>query len=85
MVRRFDGGAGPEPSADALRWLASAHPRARLWLEPAGRSALRREYRWFGSHRHAVLNHAAADFATLLADGDECARRLFGAPSVPLR
>jgi hypothetical protein len=40
-------------------------------------AALRREYRWLGSHRHAVWNHAAADFATLCHDGEEVAQRLF--------
>lgn len=79
VFRRFDGSPGPVPDDEARAWLAAAHPAARLWLEPP--RALRREYRWHGSHRHAVLNLAAKDFATLLRDGEECARRLFGMPS----
>jgi hypothetical protein len=48
-----------------------------LWTEPCSARQLRREYRWLGSHRYAVWNHAAVDFATLLRDGEEAARRLF--------
>lgn len=78
VFRRFDGTSPPPPDASALGWLLATYPRARLWLERAHGRALRREYRWFGSHRYAVLNHAAADFATLQREGAECARRLFG-------
>jgi hypothetical protein len=78
VFRRFDGTAGPEPSDAARSWLAATHPDARLFTETSSRAQLRREYRWLGSHRYAVLNHAAADFTTLFADGAECARRLFG-------
>ncbi|MBL8728458.1 MAG: ATP-grasp domain-containing protein [Planctomycetes bacterium] len=78
VFRRFDGSAGPEPDPAALPWLESAHPEARLWHEAAGRAALRREYRWFGSHRFAVLNLSARDFDALAALGESCARRLFG-------
>lgn len=78
VFRRFDGLPGPEPDAAARAWLAATYPHARLWTEPCSARALAREYRWNGSHRYAVLNHAAADFATLFRDGEECARRLFG-------
>jgi len=84
VFRRFDGTTGPVPDPAALAWLAKTHPRARLWLEHAKGRALRREYRWYGSHRYAVLNHGAADFAALRRDGDECARRLFGVGALPL-
>lgn len=84
VFRRFDGSAGPVPDPDAQRWLAASHPRARLWLESASPRALRREYRWYGSHRHAVLNLSAADLGALLRDGTECGRRLFEVePAVP--
>lgn len=78
VFRRFDGSPGHVPGDAALRWLAQAHPEARLWLEPVPPRALRREYRWFGSHRHAVVNTSAADFAALRRLGAECERRLFG-------
>jgi len=85
VFRRFDGGPGPVPSPEALAWLEKTHPEARLWLEPSSPRALRREYRWLGSHRHAVLNHSAQDFAALLREGEECGRRLFGAGVLPQR
>ncbi len=78
VFRRFDGRPGVQPAATALAWLAATHPRSPLWTEPCSATALRREYRLLGSHRHAVWNHAATDFATLFADGEETARRLFG-------
>jgi hypothetical protein len=83
VFRRFDGTPAPAPTPEAIVWLETTHPHARLWLEPASARALRREYRWLGSHRHAILNHAAVDFATLLREGDECGRRLFGVPVLP--
>ena len=81
VFRRFDGTPGPVPSDEARAWLAATYPDARLWLEPCTARALRREYRWHGSHRHAVLNLAAPDFPALLRAADECARRLFGMPA----
>jgi hypothetical protein len=77
VFRRFDGRPGPEPDAAARAWLQQRHPDSRLWTEPCSARQLRREYRWLGSHRYAVWNHAAVDFATLLRDGEEAARRLF--------
>lgn len=78
VFRRFDGRPGAQPTPAACAWLSATHPGARLWTEPGRGSALRREYRWLGSHRYAVLNHTAPDFATLFRDGEECAQRLFG-------
>jgi hypothetical protein len=78
VFRRFDGRPGVEPDAAARAWLAATFPDSPLWTEPCSARALRREYRWLGSHRHAVWNHAAADFDTLFADGERVARRLFG-------
>ena len=83
VFRRFDGTPGPAPSAESLAWLAKTHPHAWLWLEPGSGRVLRREYRWLGSHRHAVLNHAASDFESLVREGEECGRRLFGAAVLP--
>ncbi len=84
VFRRFDGGAGLVPSDAGRAWLTATHPRARLWSEPVGAFARRREYRWVGSLRYAVLNHSAADAAALAHDGRECARRLFGVELPPL-
>jgi len=78
VFRRFDGRPGVEPGPAERAWLQARHPASRLWTEPCSARALRREYRWFGSHRYAIWNHAAADFATLRRDGEEVARRLFG-------
>ena len=77
VFRRFDGRPGPAPGAEARAWLGATHPQSRLWSEASSPRGVRREYRWLGSHRYAVWNHAAADFATLLRDGEEGARRLF--------
>lgn len=77
VFRRFDGQPGPLPDAAARTWLMARHPDSRLWIEPCSARQLRREYRWLGSHRYAVWNHAAADFTTLLCDGEEAARLLF--------
>ncbi|MCR9243480.1 MAG: ATP-grasp domain-containing protein [bacterium] len=78
--RRFDGGCGVVPSPASRDWLAASHPHAQLWLQPTDRRSVEREYRWLGSHRYAVLNCAAGDYAALQSVGDECGRRLFGAP-----
>jgi hypothetical protein len=83
VFRRFDGRPAPMPDAEALAWQRATFPDARLWLEPARGAALRREYRWLGSHRYAVLNHAAADFDRLLAEGERMGRRLFGVGVLP--
>ena len=81
--RRFDGQAGPAPDPAGLAWLATEHPRARLWLDEVDRRSLRREYRWHGSHRHAVWNASASDLQKLLAMAAECGRRLFGSHDQP--
>ncbi|HEX6811806.1 MAG TPA: ATP-grasp domain-containing protein [Planctomycetota bacterium] len=83
VFRRFDGTHGPMPAAGSEQWLAATFPRARLWLERSSAPALRREYRWFGSHRYAVLNLAAQDFVTLMRQGAECGQRLFGVGPLP--
>ncbi len=83
VFRRFDGLPGQRPATKELAWLHATHPQSRLWTEPCSRGALRREYRWLGSHRYAVWNHAAADRATLFADGAVVAQRLFGVTMPP--
>jgi biotin carboxylase len=84
VFRCFDGSAGAPPDPAGVQWLRTAAPEARLWLEPTTKAALHREYRWFGSHRHAVLNLAAADLPSLHEFAAAAARRLFGAAS-PVR
>ena len=83
VFRKFDGTSGPTTAPGAEKWLAATFPRARLWLERSNGSALAREYRWFGSHRYAVLNFAAQDFPTLMWQGAECGERLFGVGPLP--
>jgi hypothetical protein len=64
--RSFDGSACPRvPSRDALRWLAREMPQARLELYPKKGASLRREMKWLGSHRWAVLNMPGRDEADL--------------------
>ena len=80
--RRFDGSGIPAASGKGRRWLAKAHPNARLWLDATDRHSVQRQYRWLGSYRGAVLNCSGSDFAELQALGHECGRRLFG-PGAP--
>jgi biotin carboxylase len=78
VFRRFDGLPGVMPTDADRQWVAASFPGSRLWTEPASPGELRREYRWLGSHRYAVWNHAADDYGALLRDGAAVARRLFG-------
>jgi len=68
------------PSRDALRWLAREMPQARLELYPKKGASLRREAKWLGSHRWAVLNMPGRDEADLRERYERvCAR--FGWPA----
>jgi hypothetical protein len=79
--RSFDGSSCPRlPSRDALRWLAREMPQARLELYPKKGASLRREMKWLGSHRWAVLNMPGRDEADLRDRYERvCAR--FGWPA----
>jgi hypothetical protein len=79
--RSFDGASCPRPPArDALRWLAREMPHARLELYPKKGASLRREIKWLGSHRWAVLNMPGRDESDLRDRYERvCAR--FGWPA----
>jgi biotin carboxylase len=79
--RSFDATSCPRmPSRDDLRWLAHEMPQARLELYPKKGASLRRELKWLGSHRWAVLNMPGRDEADLRARYERvCAR--FGWPA----
>ncbi|MCX8003857.1 MAG: ATP-grasp domain-containing protein [Burkholderiaceae bacterium] len=60
--RTFDGMPPPPPAAAAARaWLARRHPDALLLQYHKRGAALRREFKWLGSHRFATLNLGARD------------------------
>jgi len=74
--RRFDGGACPRmPGVDDLVWLAREFPQARLELYPKSGNSLRRDIKWLGSHRYAVLNMPGDDEADLRARYERVCRR----------
>lgn len=66
VFRKFDGTPCDRPLTAAQRaWLTQTYPDARLmWYGKSGRS-LRREYKWLGSHRYAILNMAGIDVPDL--------------------
>ena len=66
VFRKFDGTTcNQPPTAEQRTWLAETYPDARLmWYAKTGRG-LRREYKWLGSHRYAILNLAGIDAADL--------------------
>jgi len=68
VFRSFDGATPPAPPDAARRAaLARAFPDAIFMdFERRGR-ALRREYKWLGSHRYGVMNLGGADEAALHA------------------
>jgi len=76
VFRNFDGRSANAAAVDGLRWLAARHPHARLATYHKRGRALAREYKWLGSHRYAVLNHAAADAAALETEFEEICARL---------
>jgi hypothetical protein len=67
VFRVFDGAAPRQPTAGRRAALQRAFPDALfMGFERRGR-ALRREYKWLGSHRYGVLHLGAADEAALHA------------------
>ena len=67
VFRKFDGTTCDQPPTAAQRtWLAQTYPDARLMMYAKTGRGLRREYKWLGSHRYAVLNLAGVDEVDLL-------------------
>ena len=66
VFRKFDGTTCDHaPTAAQRAWLAQTYPDARLmWYGKTG-AGLRREYKWLGSHRYAILNMAGTDSTDL--------------------
>lgn len=80
--RSFDGSSCPRlPSRADLQWLASEYPQARLELYPKKGASLRRDIKWLGSHRWAVLNMPGRDAYDLRERYERiCARLQWPAP-----
>ncbi len=80
--RSFDGSSCPRlPSHADLDWLAREYPEARLEVYPKRGASLRRDLKWLGSHRWAVLNMPGRDEADLRAAYERiCARLRWPAP-----
>lgn len=80
--RSFDGTSCPRlPARDDLAWLAREFPQARLEVYPKKGASLRRDLKWLGSHRWAVLNMPGRDEADLRERYERvCARLGWPAP-----
>ncbi len=79
--RSFDGSSCPRlPSRADMAWLAREEPQARLELYAKKGAALRREIKWLGSHRWAVLNLPGRDEADLRLRYERVCER-FGWPA----
>jgi hypothetical protein len=80
--RSFDSASCPRlPSADDLAWLGHEYPEARLEVYPKKGASLRRELKWLGSHRWAVLNMPGIDEADLRRRYERiCAKLRWPAP-----
>jgi hypothetical protein len=76
VFRRFDGAPAPAPAHGAMAWLREHFPHAQLTTYHKRGVGLRREYKWLGSHRYALLNLSAADEPTLHADFTRICARL---------
>ena len=79
--RSFDASSCPRlPSSKDLAWLASEYPQARLETYPKKGGSLRRDLKWLGSHRWAVLNVPGRDEADLRLRYERICER-FGWPA----
>ncbi len=68
VLRDLDGrGLRRWPSARAIRALQERHPDVRIMVYPKRGADLRREMKWLGSYRYAVLNVGARSLAALSA------------------
>ena len=64
------------PTREDLAWLAREYPEARLELYPKRGASLRRDIKWLGSHRWAVLNMPGRDAADLRRRYERICERL---------
>jgi hypothetical protein len=77
VFRKFDGSTCDQLPTPAQRaWLAQTYPDARLMMYAKTGRGLRREYKWLGSHRYAVLNLAGLDHADVLRRLDHICQQL---------
>lgn len=77
VFRKFDGTTCDRlPTAAQRAWLAQTYPDARLMIYAKTGRGLRREYKWLGSHRYAVLNLAGTDEADVLRRLDHICQQL---------
>ena len=75
--RSFDGSSCPRlPAPDDLAWLAHEYPEARLEVYPKKGASLKRDMKWLGSHRWAVLNLPGRDAADLRHSYERICERL---------
>jgi hypothetical protein len=66
VLRDLDGaGLSRWPSARELAALRARHPGVRMMFYPKRGADLRRELKWLGSYRYAVLNMGAASLGDL--------------------
>jgi hypothetical protein len=63
------------PTKEDLAWLAREYPQAQLYLYPKKGYSLRRDLKWLGSHRWAVLNMPGVDEADLKARYERICQR----------
>lgn len=77
VFRRFDG-RGPDrlPDVADRAWLARESPDALLLTFPKSAAGLRREMKWLGSHRYAVLHLHGDDEADLRRRYESVCRRV---------
>jgi hypothetical protein len=69
------------PSREDLAWLEREYPEAQLYLYPKRGYSLRRDLKWLGSHRWAVLNMPGTDHTDLRTRYEKiCARFQWPAP-----
>jgi biotin carboxylase len=80
--RSFDGSSCPRlPTRQDRAWLAREYPEARLETYAKKGASLRRDMKWLGSHRWAVLNMPAHDADGLRTAYERiCARLQWPAP-----
>ena len=66
VFREFGAATPRSPSPEALAWLSNHHPDAVLHLDLKHGASRRREERWVGNYRYALLHMGAADHAALM-------------------